>query len=471
MRRLAVLGLVGLAGCQAVGPDYLKPAAIVPVAYKEIKGWKAATPRDDAPKGDWWRVFHDSELSRYEETVSLSNETLKADEANYRSALALIAQARAGLWPTINFDPSLTRSGPPGGNLLNAEVSGSWTVDVWGRVRRQIEQQGANAQVDFADLANARLSAQSQLALAYILVREADSLHDLYVATVKQYQRSVEIAQNQYDAGTAAKSDVITAQAQLLAAQAQEINTEVQRHQSEHAVAVLMGKPPSEIAISHRDLADDAPHPPVGLPSSLLERRPDIAAAERTMKEENAAIGVAVAGYYPDFSLSGTFGYAGDPFIKQIAGANPMWSYAASLAQPLFDGGLTAAQVEAAKATYDASVANYRQTVLTAFQQVEDNLAAIRIYDREIKVQVEAVRIARQAVQIALNEYRAGTQNFTTVITAEATQLSDELSLIQTRASRLSAAASLIVALGGGWDKVDLPRVAYDGPPDAAPTP
>ena len=471
MRRLAVLATAALAGCQAVGPDYLKPAAIVPVAFKEAKGWKAANPRDDAPKGEWWRVFHDSELDRFESTVSLSNETLKADEANYRNALALIAEARAGLWPSINFDPALTRSGPPARNSLVAEVAGSWTIDVWGRVRRHIEQQGANAQVDYADLANARLSAQSSLALAYIQVREADSLHDLYVDTVKQYQRSVEIAQNQYNAGITAKSDVIAAQAQLLAAQAQEINTEVQRHQSEHAVAVLMGKPPSEITISHRDLADNAPHTPVGLPSSLLERRPDIAAAERLMKEQNAAIGVAVAGYYPDITLSGAFGYAGDPFIKQIAGANPMWSYGIALAQPLFNGGLTTAQVEAAKAAYDASVANYRQTVLTAFQQVEDNLAAIRIYDREIKVQVEAVKIARQAVQIALNEYRAGTQNFTTVVTAEATELSDELSLIQTRASRLSASVSLIVALGGGWDRVDLPRVALDAPPDAAPTP
>lgn len=471
MRRLAVLGLAALAGCQAVGPDYLKPAAIVPVAFKEAKGWKAATPRDDAPKGEWWRVFHDAELDRYEATVSLSNETLKVDEANYRNALALISQARAGLSPSINFNPSLTRSGPPGGDLLNAEVTGSWTLDVWGRVRRQIEQSGAAAQVSAADLDNARLSAQASLALAYIQVREADSLHDLYVATVKQYQKSVEIAQNQYNAGTTAKSDVITAQAQLLAAQAQEINTEVQRHQSEHAVAVLMGKPPSELTISHRDLAEEAPHPPVGLPSSLLERRPDIAAAERLMKEQNAAIGVAVAGYYPDFTLSGAFGYSGDPFIRQIAGVNPMWSYGLALAQPLFNGGLTTAQVEAAKATYDASVASYRQTVLTAFQQVEDNLAALRIYDRQIKVQVEAVKIARQAVQIGLNEYRAGTQNFTTVITAETTQLSDELSLIQTRASRLAASVSLIVALGGGWDRVDPPRVAQDGPPDAAPVP
>ena len=466
-----MLAAVALTGCQAVGPDYLKPAAIVPVTYKEVKGWKPATPRDGEPKGQWWRVFHDAELNRLEETVALSNQTVKADEANYRNGLAQIALVRAGLWPSINFDPTLTRSGPQAGNLLNAEATGSWTIDIWGKVRRQIEENGALAQIDAATLDNARLSAQSSLASAYVLLREADSLHSLYIDTVAEYQRSLEITKNQYAAGTTAKSDVITAQAQVLAAQAQLINTEVQRQQSEHAIAVLIGKPPSEVTVSRRGLPDAAPHPPVSLPSTLLERRPDIAAAERTMKEQNAAIGVAVAGYYPDFSLSGAFGYTGDPFIRQIAGANPVWSYGAALAQPLFNGGLTTAQVETAKASYDQSVATYRQTVLAAFQQVEDDLVAIRTYDREIKVEQEAVKIAKQAVQIALNEYRAGTQAFTAVVTAEATELSDELNLIQTRASRLSASVALIVALGGGWDNVDLPRVAIDAPPDATPTP
>ena len=469
-RALLVVALAsGLAGCLAVGPDYLKPAAIVPVAYKEIKGWRAASPRDDTPKGAWWRAFHDSELDRLEATVAVSNQTLKADEANYRQALALISEARAGLFPTLSFNPSLTRSGPPAGNRLDAEVNGSWTLDVWGRVRRQVEQEGAAAQVSAADLANATLSAQSSLALAYFQVRQADALHDLLADTVKQYQRSLDIAQNQYNAGTTPKSDVITQQAQLLAAQAQLINTEVARRQNEHAVAVLMGKPPSEVSVSHRGLPDSAPHPPVRLPSTLLERRPDIAAAERTMKEQNAAIGVAIAAYYPDFTLSGAFGYAGDPFIRQIAGANPVWSYGISVAETLFNGGLTAAQVEAARASYDAAVASYRQTVLGALQQVEDELSAISIYDREIKVQLEAVRIARQAVQIAINEYRAGTQTFTTVVTAEATALSDEETLLSTKAARLAASVSLIVALGGGWDAAELPRLAADGPPDAPP--
>jgi NodT family efflux transporter outer membrane factor (OMF) lipoprotein len=460
-----------LSGClPAVGPDYLKPAAIVPNHYKEIKGWKPASPRDDAPKGAWWRAFHDPELDRLEATVAVSNQTLKADEANYRQALALIAEARAGLFPTLNFNPSLTRAGPvsavESGTTLDAQLSGSWQLDVWGRVRRMIEENGASAQASDADLANATLSAQSSLALAYMQVRQVDSMHDLYVDTVKQYQRALQITQNQYNAGTAAKSDVITAEALVLAAQAQEINVDVARKQNEHAVAVLMGKPPSEVSISHRDLAETAPHPPVHLPSTLLERRPDIAAGERTMKQQNAAIGVAIAGYYPDITLSGAFGYSGDPFIKQIAATNPVWSYGVSLAQPLFDAGLTAAEVEAAKATYEASVATYRGTVLSAFQQVEDQLAAIITYDRELKVQKEAVRIAKQAVEIALNEYRAGTQNFTTVVTAEATAFSDEELLVTTKASRLTAAVSLIVALGGGWEAGDLPRVAEDAPPE-----
>jgi NodT family efflux transporter outer membrane factor (OMF) lipoprotein len=460
---------MALAGCNAVGPDYLKPNAIVPVGYKEIKGWKLATPREDYPKGQWWRIYHDAELNRLEETVAVSNQSVKADEANYRQALAMIAEARAGLFPTVGFNPSITRqSGQPPVDV-QAQITGSWTLDIWGKVRRLIEENGAAAQVSKADLDNLTLTEQSALALAYVQVREADELHDLFLYTVKQYQRSLDITKNQYDAGTTAKSDVITAQAQLLAAQASAINTDVARKQNEHAIAVLMGKPPAEVSISHRHLPDSVPHPPVKLPSTLLERRPDIAAAERTMKEQNAAIGVAVAAYYPDFSLSGAFGYAGDPFIRQIGVINPVWSYGLSIAQTLFDGGLTAAQVEAAKAAYESSVATYRQTVLTAFQQVEDQLAAILVYDRELKVEIETVKIAKEAVVIALNEYRAGTQNFTTVVTAEATELVDEETLLSTKASRLTADVSLIVALGGGWDDSKLPQVAADAPPDAAP--
>jgi NodT family efflux transporter outer membrane factor (OMF) lipoprotein len=457
----ALLGLAPLAGCAAVGPDYVRPAAIVPAQYKEIKGWKLATPRDDLAGGAWWRVFHDRELDTLEAQVAISNQTLKTDEANYRQALALIAEARAGLYPVLNFDPSLTRASSGGRvtDVLDAQVTGSWTPDVWGKVRRAIEEQGAAAQVSAADLAAATLSAQSSLALAYVQLLQADALDELLRDTVKQYQHSLEITKNQYNAGTAAKSDVITAQAQVLSTEAQEIAVATTRGQNEHAIAVLMGRPPSGLTVARSRLPQGVPAIPVRLPSTLLERRPDIAAAERTMKQQNAAIGVAIGGYYPDISLSGAFGYQGNPFVKAIAGANPVWSYGLSLAQPLFNGGLTDAQVEAARQTYTASVASYRQTVLTAFQQVEDQLVAVPTLTRELRVQEEAVKAARQAVQIALNEYGAGTQNFTTVVTAQATALGDEEAALSTRAQRLADVVSLIVALGGGWTTADLPKI------------
>ena len=447
--------LLMLSGC-TVGPDYIKPAAIVPAQYKEAKGWKLGTPRDDFAKGDWWKLFHDPLLNELEAQVSVSNQTLKADEANYREAQALIAEARAQLFPTLSFDPSITRSSP-GVTTLSAEASASWTNDLWGKVRRTIESQAAGAQASAADLANATLSMQSALATAYFELRETDSLHDLLDDTVAQYKRSLDITQNQYSAGTAARSDVITAQAQLLAAEAQEINTGVARGQDEHAIAILMGRPPAGLSIRHAKLADSVPGIPLRVPSTLLERRPDIAAAERTMQENNALIGVQIAGYYPDVTLSGLAGVVGNPFKGGFGATNPMWSYALSITQTLFNGGLTAAQVEAARDTYQSSVATYRQTVLTAFQQVEDQLVAIRVLAKEAGVQVEAVKAAEQAVQIAINEYRAGTQNFTTVVTAEATALADEEALLTTREQRVLAAVTLIVALGGGWDEAKLP--------------
>jgi NodT family efflux transporter outer membrane factor (OMF) lipoprotein len=453
--RLALAGALMLSGC-AVGPDYLRPAAIVPAQYKEVKGWKLGSPRDDFAKGDWWRLFNDPELDALEAQVTISNQTLKADEANYREAEALIAEGRAQLFPTLTYNPSLTRSSAPS-TILSSEINGSWTLDLWGRVRRTIESEVAGAQASAADLANARLSMQSALATAYYELRETDSLHDLLEDTVGQYKRSLDITQNQYKAGTSARSDVITAQALVLTAEAQALNTGVARAQFEHAIAVLMGRPPAGLSIAHGKLARGVPAIPLRLPSTLLERRPDIAAAERTMQQQNALIGVATAAYYPDISLSGSFGYVGNPFVGAFAASNPMWSFGMSAAQTLFDGGLIAAQVEAARDTYQASVATYRQTVLTAFQQVEDQLAAIPILSREQRVQIEAVVAARQAVQIALNEYQAGTQNFTTVVTAEATALSDEEALLTTEEQRLLAAVSLIVALGGGWDETKLP--------------
>ena len=458
---------ISLGGCAPVGPDFERAAAIVSPQYKEIAGWKVAAPRASEPKGDWWSVFHDPELSRLEGAVAVSNQTVRADEANYREALALINESRAGLYPTVNGSASAVRSSPKT-TTLTAEASGQWMLDVWGLVRREIEAQQAGAESVAANLANALLAAQSELALAYVTLRQADSLETLLTRTVEDYKRSLTITQNQYNAGTAAKSDVITAQAQVLNAQAQLIGAGVARAQSEHAIAVLMGRPPAGLSIAHGALATRVPTIPVRLPSSLLERRPDVAVAEENMRQANANIGVAFAGYFPDVSLSGLFGYSGNPFAAEFGPANPVWSFGASLAQPIFNGGLTGAQVEATREIYKSEVATYRQTVLTAIQQVEDNLAGIRILVKEAKVEAEDVRISRQATQIALNEYQAGTQAYTTVVTAEQQQLVVEEALLATQAQIQADAVNLIVALGGGWSQSKLPDAAADS---AAPFP
>jgi NodT family efflux transporter outer membrane factor (OMF) lipoprotein len=454
----AALTVLTLTGCAPVGPNFERPAAIVSPEFKEIKGWKIATPRANESKGEWWAVFRDPELDQLERNVVVSNQTIKADEANFRAALALINEARAGLFPTVGGTGSAVRSSSLGTNFT-AEASGAWTLDIWGQIRREVEAQQAGAEASAADLANATLAAQSALAVAYVAMREADSLETLLTRTVEDYKKSVAITQNQYNAGTAAKSDVITAQAQLLNAQAALIAAGVSRAQAEHAIAVLMGRPPAGLSISHGALWTSVPSVPVGLPSSLLERRPDVAAAEETMRQANAQIGVAFAGYFPAVSLSGLIGYSGDPFRTAFGASNPVWSFGASAAQPFFNGGLTTAQVESARQTYQADVATYRETVLTAIQQVEDQLAGIRILSSELKVQAEDVRISRQATQITLNEYRAGTQAFTAVVTAEAQQLAAEESQLQTQGQIQTDAVNLIVALGGGWSQSKLPDV------------
>jgi NodT family efflux transporter outer membrane factor (OMF) lipoprotein len=457
-RAAPLLVAAGLSGCAPVGPNFERPAALVSPQFKEIKGWKIATPGQSEPRGEWWSVFRDSELDQLERIVVVSNQTVKADEANFREALALINEARAGLFPTVNGTGSATRDSTAGTNLT-AEASGTWTLDIWGQVRREIEAQQAGAVTSAANLANALLAAQSALALAYVTLRQADSLEDLLQRTVVEYKHSLTITQNQYNAGTAAKSDVITAETLVLNAQAQLIAAEVSRATSEHAIAVLMGRPPAGLSILHGALATSVPSIPVGLPSSLLERRPDVAAAEETMRQANAQIGVAFAGYFPAVSISGLIGYSGNPFNAEFGPTNPVWSFGASLAQPLFNGGLTTAQVEAARQTYDAAVATYRQAVLAAIQQVDDNLAGVRILSREVKVQTENVRISRQATQITLNEYQAGTQAFTAVVVAEEQQLAAEEALLSTQGQVQADVVSLIVALGGGWSQSKLPDV------------
>jgi NodT family efflux transporter outer membrane factor (OMF) lipoprotein len=462
----AILAIIP-AAC-SVGPDYLRPSAPEPVAYKELKGWKRAAPRDDIDRGPWWSVFRDTKLDSFEPQVEISNQTVAADEAAYRQTLAVIKEAQAGLFPTVTLNYSYIGShfGPLAiGNALGTGTTktvytlasnGSWDLDLWGKIRRTVESDVAGAQVSAADLANAKLSAQAMLATAYYNLRAADALQALLNRTVVYYKKTLTITENQYNAGTASQADVATARTQVLTTESQAINVGVMRAQFEHAIAALMGKPPAELTIAATPLGFKLPDIPVSVPSTLLERRPDIAAAERMMQQENALIGAAIALFYPDVSLSGMFGYTGTGALA-ISLANEFYSLGASAAQTVFNGGLFTAEVEAAAATYDQSVATYRQTVLTAFQQVEDELAAIRILARQQKVADDAVKSAQEEVDVLLNQYQAGTVAFTAVVVADAMLLSNQESALTVRQNRFLATVALIEALGGGWDAGLLP--------------
>ncbi len=462
----AILGLM-LAAC-TVGPDYQRAPAPEAAAYKELKGWKRATPRDDVDRGPWWTIFRDARLNAYEPQVEIFNQTVAGAEAAYRQSLAVIKEVQAGLFPTISANYNVTGShagaavlGGTGGVSTTSVSStlatnASWDLDLWGKIRRSVESNVAGAQVTAADLANAKLSTQALLAIAYFNLRAADALEDLLNRTVKAFRRTLEITQHQYDAGTVSKADVATALAQVLNTEAQAIGVGVSRAQFEHAIAALMGRPPSDLSIPFSPLGYNLPNIPVSVPSALLERRPDIATAERQMQQQNALIGAAIALYYPDVSLSALFGFTGTGALA-LSLANEVWTVGAAAAQVVFDAGLRDAQVEAAIAVYDQSVAIYRQTVLTAFQQVEDQLAAVRIFARQQKVADAAVRAAQEELDILLNQYRAGTVAFTAVVVAQATLLNNEQSALAVRQNRFLAAVALIEALGGGWDTSLLP--------------
>jgi NodT family efflux transporter outer membrane factor (OMF) lipoprotein len=473
---LPIATLALLAAC-AVGPDYSKPDAIVPATFKEVAGfiptgWKLGEPKPIDPTA-WWAVYNDPVLDELERRVAVSNQTLKQSEAAYREARAVIQEARAGLFPTATLTPGVTRqssgagsssssfsTGSGGGRTrttYSIEGGASWDPDIWGKIRRTIESDVASAQASAADLAAATLSAQATLAIDYFELRGSDQLKKLLDDTVAQYKRSLAVTQNQYDAGVAARSDVITAQTQVLSAQAQAANVGVQRATLEHAIAVLTGRPPAELTIAPTGLPPEVPVPPTSVPTALLERRPDIAAAERAMQQQNALIGVAIAAYYPDLSLSALYGYSGNPLGSLISASNRVWSLGASAVETVFDGGLKSATVSAARATYDGSVANYRQVVLTAFQGVEDQLSTLRILQDQAAIQADAVASAQRAVDIAINEYRAGTESYTTVVTAQAILLSDQEAALTVQQDRLVASATLIEDLGGGWDLSQLP--------------
>jgi NodT family efflux transporter outer membrane factor (OMF) lipoprotein len=492
---LLPLCAAALVSACSIGPDYRRPAAPTPEHYKELGDWKPIAPKPAASDAPWWSIYGDPELDRLERQVSISNESLKASAANYAQALEIVNESRAGYFPTLTAGLSAQRApttssrvavipgNPPSlsvttahsvANEVSASVGASWAPDIWGKIRRTVENSVANAQASAADLAAARLSLQSTLATDYFSLRVDDELTHLYEETVKAYQETLDITRNQFDAGTAAETDVITAQTQLQGAQASLIGVGVQRAQLEHAIAVLIGKTPDQLTIAPAPLNRDVPVAPVGMPSTLLERRPDIAAAERAAAAASAEIGVATAAYFPSITLAGSFGYTGPALGGLFKVADEVWSVGPQVAETLFDGGLRHAQVAAARAAYDSSVASYRQTVLAAFQQVEDELAALRILEKQAEIQQLAVASAREAVKLTVYQYEAGTVAYTSVVTVQAIALTDEQNLLSTLSSRLSASVALVAALGGGWDSTQIAEGAGERaatPSAAAQTP
>jgi NodT family efflux transporter outer membrane factor (OMF) lipoprotein len=461
--------VLALAAC-SVGPDYVRPqTAAVPVAFKEMKDWKPAQPNELAMNGKWWEMFGDQQLNALVEQIDISNQNLAQSEANFRKAMALVQGARADYSPTLSVDASRTRSrsatSSSSGNSSSSSVrdnysfslNADWEIDVWGRVRRNVESNEASAQASAADLAATRLSAQAQLAQNYLQLRVLDAQQQLLDDTVAAYQRSYQLTLNQYNAGVVAKSDVIQAQTQLKSAQAQALDNGVQRAQLEHAIALLVGQPASTFSITQSPLAAAAPPIPIALPSTLLERRPDIAGAERRVAAANAQIGVAQAAYYPSLSLSASGGFqTSNGLANWFTMPSRVWSLGPQLSQLIFDGGARRSVTDQAIATYDGVAAAYKQTVLTAFQEVEDNLAALRILEQEAVVQNEALQSARQAVALVTNQYKSGVVNYTSVITAQATALTSERTALDILYRRMAASVLLTKALGGGWSEQNI---------------
>jgi NodT family efflux transporter outer membrane factor (OMF) lipoprotein len=474
-RRAAILAacaawLALAAGC-AVGPDYKRPVVAVPAAFKENPGWKQASPADGAARGPWWGVFNDPVLSELESQLDSQNLSIAQALANYEEARQIARADRTGYLPNVSVTGDATRSRIPAAlsstghaitsSSYTAELGASWAPDFWGKLQRTVESDVAAAQASAALVASARLSTQATLAQDYIELRAADDQIRLLENAVEAYRRTVTITQNKYKVGVAARSDVITAQTQLDSTRAQLIGAGVQRAQLEHAIAVLLGKAPADFAIARRpELGLAIPEIPGQLPSSLLERRPDVAAAERQAAEANARVGIQTAAYFPSLSLSGADGFEGSPINQLITTPFRFWTLGAQATDTLLDWGERHDQVLSAKAAYESSAASYKQTVLTALQQVEDNLAALVILHEEAGVEQGAVAEAAQAAQIALNEYNAGTVDFTTVVTAQVTELANRESALSINTSQLTASVALIQATGGGWTASDLPSAA-----------
>jgi NodT family efflux transporter outer membrane factor (OMF) lipoprotein len=476
---LLVIGLLALGGC-AVGPRYSRPATAAPPAYKELPpNWKAAQPVDHVAKGKWWEVFQDAQLNALEDQINISNQTLKAAQAQFEQARAIVRINRAAQYPTVAAGVSATRnhlsSNRPNGRLsptnnytdLQLPVDASYEADVWGRVRRTVEAARANAQASAADLESVSLSLHAELATDYFQLRSLDSEEQLLNSTAAAYEKALELTQNRYTGGIASQVDVAQAETQLETTRAQAIDLGVQRAQLEHAIAVLMGQTASTFSLAPLPLASEPPVVPVGMPSDLLERRPDIAGNERRMAAANAQIGIAKAAYFPTITLSATGGFEGTSITNWLNGPGGFVTAGASALETIFDAGRRRAVSDEARSAYDQSVANYRQTVLGAFQEVEDSLAALRLLEDEGKTQNVAVEAAQRSLALSTNRYKGGVATYLEVITAQSFALNDQRLAVQVTGRRMTACVSLIKALGGGWTAADLPVVQKDSRPQA----
>jgi NodT family efflux transporter outer membrane factor (OMF) lipoprotein len=460
--------MLSLTGC-TVGPNYHRPTAEVPPVYKEVGDWKPAQPNDQDLGGKWWEVFQDPQLNDLEAQVNVSNQNLKAAEAQYTQARALLRYSRADLFPTVTAAPSATRDRISNNRPASLTANGttyndfqipfelSYQIDVWGRVRRTVEAYRDQAQASAADLATVNLSMHAQLALYYFQARLLDAEEQLLSSTVTQYEQALELIQSRYAGGVASDLEVQQAETQLETTRAQAVDVGVARAQYEHAVAVLIGKPPAEFSLAPLPLTMPPPPIPPGLPSELLERRPDIAAAERQMAAANAQIGVAKAAYYPNISLGAAGGFESSAITTLVSGPSVLWSAGPSALFTVFDVGRRRAASDQAIAAYDQTVANYRQSVLTGFQQVEDNVAALRILEHEAQVQDKAVTAAQKYLELAITRYKGGVTSYLEVTTAQTAALSDELTAVTILGRRMVDAVTLVQALGGGWNSSEIP--------------
>lgn len=467
---LAIAAMATLSGCM-VGPDYQRPTVAVPARFKEAApGWQSAQPNDAAARGPWWQVFDDAELDRLENKVALSNQTVAAYAAAYAQAQALVSEARASYFPTLGLSVGQTRSksssagfGSGNGNLAGGGIStqyatdldASWAPDLWGKVRRQVAGEKASAQSAAATLANAQLSAQGTLAQDYFQLRALDAAQQELDAIAASDQKTLALTVNQYKQGVATRSDVLTAQSAWQQAQAAAVDNGIARAQYEHAIAVLVGEPASTFSIAVAPFNATPPTIPAQLPSTLLERRPDVAAAERTAAAANEQIGIAIAAFYPTLTLSASGGFESSAFSNWLTAPARVWSLGPQLAATVFDGGLREAEVKAARASYDQDVANYRAVVLSAFQNVEDNLTSLRVLKQEVALDQAAAESGDQALAIALNQYKAGTGTYLSVMAAQVTADTAHKQWIAARGNQMIAAVGLIEALGGGWQAGD----------------